>query len=282
MQITKHVHMIRIPFTIPLGPGRQLDRFVWVYLVTGRRIWVIDAGVAGSWPRIEAYLQSLGQPANAIDRCLFTHAHPDHIGGAQTLHERTGCGFACHAEDRAWIEDVALQACQRPVPGFGQLVEGPVAVAEELRDGQRLKLEAGQTLRVIHTPGHSRGHLALVYEQDRVLFTGDCVLPLSSLPIYEDPRTLRKSIAKLQKIEGIDVLLSSLAEPIYGQQPIAEHLSQGADYVGIIDGLAKQTLREEPELDPEALARRVIARLGLPEVAVNSVTIRAINAHRAR
>jgi hypothetical protein len=48
MQITPHVHSLRIPFKVPTGPGQGIDRFVNVFVLLGTRTWVVDTGVAGS------------------------------------------------------------------------------------------------------------------------------------------------------------------------------------------------------------------------------------------
>jgi hydroxyacylglutathione hydrolase len=71
--------------------------------------------------------QSLGYPLRVIRLCL-THAHPDQIGGAQAICAATGCHVLAHAAHRTWIEDVAQQVWERPVPGFHQLVGGSVPV----------------------------------------------------------------------------------------------------------------------------------------------------------
>jgi hypothetical protein len=37
MQITKHIHAIKIPFQIAVSPGKKVDRFVYVYLIIAKR-----------------------------------------------------------------------------------------------------------------------------------------------------------------------------------------------------------------------------------------------------
>ena len=46
MKVTEHIHAIRIPFKLETGPGKSIDRFVYVYLIYGERICLIDGGVA--------------------------------------------------------------------------------------------------------------------------------------------------------------------------------------------------------------------------------------------
>ncbi len=85
------------------------------------------------------------------------HAHPDHIGAAAAIKSISGCTVAAHAAERQWIEDVKLQAGERPVPGFFLLVGGSVPVDQILQEGDVLHLEGGLGLEVLHTPGHSPG-----------------------------------------------------------------------------------------------------------------------------
>jgi hydroxyacylglutathione hydrolase len=48
MQISKHIHALRIPFKIQITPEVTLDRFVYAFLIYGSRIYLIDTGVASS------------------------------------------------------------------------------------------------------------------------------------------------------------------------------------------------------------------------------------------
>ncbi|OGW34490.1 MAG: hypothetical protein A2010_05605 [Nitrospirae bacterium GWD2_57_9] len=48
MQITGQVHALKVPFQVPISPERKIDRFVYVYLLYGERMWLIDTGVASS------------------------------------------------------------------------------------------------------------------------------------------------------------------------------------------------------------------------------------------
>ena len=138
------------------------------------KICLIDSGVAGSEKIILDYLKATGRSPQEISRLILTHAHPDHIGAAAAIKRISGCTVAAHAAEKAWIEDVDLQAKERPVPGFRSLVGGSVQVDQTLQDGDVLHLESGLTLRVLHTPGHSPGSISLWLAEDGALFSGRC------------------------------------------------------------------------------------------------------------
>ena len=48
MQISNHVHALKIPFQIPVAEDNFLDRFVYVYIILGDRICLVDSGVSGA------------------------------------------------------------------------------------------------------------------------------------------------------------------------------------------------------------------------------------------
>lgn len=55
MQVTKHVHAIKIPFQITNNLGITVDRFVYAYLIYGKKICLIDSGVACNKKRNRLY-----------------------------------------------------------------------------------------------------------------------------------------------------------------------------------------------------------------------------------
>ncbi|MDD4093267.1 MAG: MBL fold metallo-hydrolase, partial [Methanothrix sp.] len=124
MQITNHVHCLKMPFQITSPDGQKINRFVYAYLIYGDEICLIDSGVAHCQQIIIDYLQATGRKPEDITRLILTHAHPDHIGSAAAIKSMTGCIVHAHASERAWIEDINLQARDRPVPGFFDLVGG--------------------------------------------------------------------------------------------------------------------------------------------------------------
>ncbi len=187
VQTAEHIHSIRIPFKLEVSQGKALDRFVYIYLIFDTKICLVDTGVSGSSEIIFNYLTEMGRRPSEIETVVLTHAHADHMGSAFELQQSTGCKIAAHASDVPWIEDAGLQYRERPVPGFHSIVGTPVKVDLPLQDGDNIKLGEDSTLKVIHTPGHSKGHISLFYPQDGALLTGDSVPVPGGLPYMKMP-----------------------------------------------------------------------------------------------
>lgn len=119
------------------------DNYIWLICGEGGdRVAIVDPGDAD--PVID-YLQREGLQPCAI---LITHHHGDHTGGVTEL------------------------VARYPVPVYGPATERIPGLTHPLHDGDRVELAAcGLTLKVIDTPGHTRGHIC--YYGHGALFSGD-------------------------------------------------------------------------------------------------------------
>lgn len=275
MQITEHVHALKIPFQVKDTSGMKIPRFVCIYLIYGRKITLIDSGVASSEQIILDYLNKTGKSPKDIALLILTHAHPDHIGAAKALKSMSGCAVAAHAAEKTWIEDVNLQARERPVPGFKSLVKGSVPVDLILQDGEVLDLGDGLSLQVLHTPGHSPGSISLWLPQEGALFSADAIPTVGGMPVYEDIRDSARSIQRLKSVQGIKVLLSAWDEPRLGIEAYRS-MNGGQDFLQRIHDAVIGVA--DVRLDSMELCRRVLEELGLPRVMANPLMARSFQA----
>lgn len=278
MQVSKSIHALKIPFQVPVSPEKAVERFVYVYLVYGERICLIDTGVASSEKVIFEYLRKTGRRPEEISMLLLTHSHPDHIGAAGAIHAATGCSVSAHAAEREWIEDVDLQARERPVPGFPALVGGPVRIDHILNEGDSFSLGPGLTLDVIHTPGHSRGSLSFFLREEGALFCGDAIPIAGQMPIYDDVAASVGSLARLKHINKVKVLLSSWDEPRVGTSA-AEVMERGTQYVKSIHKAATSAAIDSPAPDAMVVCKAVLQELGFSPAMANPLVARSIEAH---
>lgn len=268
MQVTPHIHALRIPFQVPVSQELMLDRFVYVYLIVGRHIHLIDSGVAGSGPIIFDYLQQQGRKPEEITDLILTHAHPDHIGGARSIKQATGCKTYLHPAEVDWAEHIEHQFAERPVPGFYTLVEGSIEIDQAIKEGDTLELEEDIRLRVIHTPGHSPGSISLLFKSEATLLSGDALIPPKEIPLYDDIREMVTTVRSLQTVADISVLLSSWEEPVKGAAVIRERMGQSMDYLRRIHATVCEVSGGQ-EVEPMKLCGQVVQKLGLHPGAVN-------------
>lgn len=279
MQINKHVHAIKIPFYITIPPGIVLERSVYLYLIYGTHgICLIDTGVAGAEETIYDYVRKTGRRVSDINLIVQTHSHPDHIGATRNIKGETGCAVAVHPSERAWIENVGLQAKERPVPGFDTLVAGSLAVDRTLEDGDVFDLGCGLKLQIFHTPGHSRGSISILLLGYMALFSGDAVPVPGEMPIYEDVLASVASIRKLKEIKGIRHLLSSVDEPRKAEEAY-RRMDEGLQYLQRIHTAVRGCSGNRRKPESMKLCRCVLEALDIPPEAANPILARSFEAN---
>jgi len=266
MQVTEHIHAVKIPFKIPVAPERLVDRDVYAFLVFSERITLIDSGVSGAQAIIFDYIRQQGRNPEEVSMLILSHSHPDHLGAAKAIRDATDCLVAAHPGEMYWIEDTDRQFSERPVPGFQALVGGPVHVDRLLANGNILDLGEGIRCKVIHTPGHSKGSISLFFENEKALFTGDAVPLPGDLPIYENMAECVASMKRLMKYENIEVMLSSWEPPVQGRENIARRMDAGMAWLRRIHETVLKAGKDDGK-DLTALCRQVVVELGLPPFA---------------
>ncbi len=278
MQVTDHIHALKIPFKLRVGPDKTVDRLVFAYLIYGDQICLIDSGVAGSEAIILEYIKQAGRDPQDIARIIFTHSHADHIGGSRALKKQTGCKLAAHIDAKPWIENVDQQYAERPIGNFYDLVAGSVEIDSELKDGDLVDLGDGRTLEIFHTPGHSKGSISLLYNKDRAIFSGDAVPKPGTVPIYEDVATSIESIKRLKQIEDLEILMASWDDPQFGAS-VYPSMDAGLQWFQQIHEAVLAETAGSDALDPEDLCARVLKRLGFPEIPLVPIVVTSIGAH---
>ena len=280
MQITKQIHAIKVPFSVTNDQGMTIERFVYSYVVKGEKICLIDCGISGSEKIIYEYMENIGINPDEISILILTHSHPDHIGSAPSIKARTGCKVAAHRAEKPWIENIDLQFHERPVPNFYELVEGSVQIDTILDDGNTIELGDNTQIKVIHTPGHSKGSITLYLSHDGVLITGDSIPLKGDLPIYEDVNDSVESIEKLMMMEGVQTLLASWDDPRRNEAAY-ETMTQGINYLKHIHEIVHEVYNENFKVvkDPLEFTKLVLKELGLPEMVANPIIVRSFKSN---
>jgi hydroxyacylglutathione hydrolase len=137
---------------------------------------LVDAATRQSGRRIVRQLKGRDLAAH-----MLTHAHSDQQGASREVCETFGIPFWVGAEDADAAERPELILERQPTHPVNRFIWRTMAgpgrrVDRKLEDGDDV---AGFTL--LHTPGHSAGHMALWRERDGVLICGDVLASMDTL-----------------------------------------------------------------------------------------------------
>jgi glyoxylase-like metal-dependent hydrolase (beta-lactamase superfamily II) len=160
--------------------GGQVRAFL---LDDGHDLTLVDTLFETDGRLILNELRSIGRKPSDIKRIILSHAHRSHLGGLSALKRLSGAAIYAH-EWEAGIVDGHRRAPRvswSPMPpvrayplqlGLNLRLDKhpPCPVDEVLVDGA----QAGP-LTVVHTPGHTPGHLAFFWPERKLMVTGDIV-----------------------------------------------------------------------------------------------------------
>jgi hydroxyacylglutathione hydrolase len=175
------------------------DNYLWL-IHDGVHAAVVDPGDAEP---ILAALQTNGLTLTAI---LLTHHHADHIGGVMRLLEHSN------------------------VPVYGPRNDGITTVNHPLGEGDRIRVPGlALELAVLDVPGHTKGHIAYVREDDGAhwLFCGDTLFGGGCGRLFDGtPAQMAASLAKLAALPD-DTLVYCAHEYTLSNLRFAEALEPG-------------------------------------------------------
>ena len=181
---------------LPVTPLQQNCSLIWC--AATKKAAVIDPG--GDVDEIVAALDKQGL---TLEKVLLTHGHFDHAGGAAELAEMFDVPVEGPQEEEKFLLDVI------EMQGFKWGVAGGRNVEPDrwLADGDTVTV-GELTLDVIHTPGHTPGHVVFFHAPSRFAIVGD-VLFKGSIGRTDFPRgdhdTLIRSIKEKLLPLGDDV-----------------------------------------------------------------------------
>ena len=149
---------------------------------------------------------------------ILTHGHPDHMGAAAALMGRFHVPLWVHGGDE---KEMRSETGQGLAALFG--IEPPPAAGRLLADGDLLSLGDAE-LKVIHSPGHSRGSILLFGEG--LLFTGDTLFKndvgRTDLP-GGDEGELRRSLDRIRDFPPATVILPGHGESSLLEQELRDN-----------------------------------------------------------
>jgi glyoxylase-like metal-dependent hydrolase (beta-lactamase superfamily II) len=279
---------------LPIGVN-AVDSVNMHVLADGAGVTLVDCGVwrpdlpDGGLAAVEGGLEAAGYALRDVTRILVTHAHIDHYGLAGRLMELTGAELAMHtltdldcekyrhpdtarARRRDTYADHGVSEAERTdladhltrwLPYLYSVVEA----SRRLRGGEVLDI-GGDRWEVIHTPGHSLGHVCLWSPAREVLLSGDHLLPAITPPVsFErgfDADPLRSYLDSLRRIADL--------RPV---QVFPGHGRPFGDAVGRIDAIVRNKLRRL-----ETIRRAIQDRPSSVMELTDRLVVKAVLAHQ--
>jgi len=183
------------------------DNYLWlVHDEDSGETAVVDPGDAGP------VLGEAERRGWTIGQVWNTHWHPDHTGGNLAVKDAAGAKISGPASETIPGRDVALA------------------------EGDRVRL-GNHEGRVIAVPGHTLGHIAIIFDEERVAFVGDTLFAMGCGRLFEgSPQQMFHSLGRLTDLPEDTRLycaheytlangrFAAVAEP--GNQKIAERLER--------------------------------------------------------
>jgi glyoxylase-like metal-dependent hydrolase (beta-lactamase superfamily II) len=229
------LHQIVLPTPWEVGP-------VQIYVVEGDPLTLIDTGVARPESRraLEAAFEEIGIGLDEVRRVVLTHHHTDHMGQVQGLRDAgADLELWVHEEDADDVESYSMEREERIDEGNELFRE--YGVPEELLTGQALqirtwierepplcaatrverRIRGGDRvpfkdfeLEVIHTPGHTAGHILLHEARSATLLTGDHLMgravPFTESHFVPGPPDPGDPLLRRPRFRGLPAYLESL------------------------------------------------------------------------
>ncbi|MFB5567098.1 MBL fold metallo-hydrolase [Bacillus cereus] len=195
MEIAKGIEMLQLEF----------QEFVIhpILLWNDEMAVLIDTGFPGQIEDIQVEMEKVGVSFDKLKVVILTHQDIDHIGSLPELLQRCRSNIKVYAHelDKPYIEG------DLPLLKDGNIENRPKGkVSDTVIDGQELPYCGG--ILILHTPGHTPGHISLYLKQSKILVAGDSMYSVNGvLGGVHAPTTLNIMEARqsLKKYLNLDI-----------------------------------------------------------------------------
>jgi glyoxylase-like metal-dependent hydrolase (beta-lactamase superfamily II) len=210
----------------------------WYLVEDDDGVTIVDAGLPASWNSLGWALAEIGRKPADVRALVLTHAHFDHVGFAERARRELGVPVYLHADDRPLSRHPLRYDHERhpllylwkpgPFSLFGAMVARGALWVREVTEVVDLEADDGRLAvpgrpRVLHTPGHTLGHVALHFADRDALIAGDAVVMLDPYTAQTGPRVVARAatadsgraLASLDALAGTGarVVLTGHGEP---------------------------------------------------------------------
>ena len=188
-----------------------------------KHLVLVDAGWPWQIDKIKEAIANEGFHAENLTHIILTHQDPDHIGCVSELKKLApNLKVVAHVDEAPYLDGrvlpIKLAAAlsryetmpekeRASIDLWKSTYENdPISVTEPVRDGDILPICGG--IEIVHTPGHTPGHIAVYFKESRILVCGDAAniedgKLVGFYPIYIHDMALAEK--SLEKIESHDI-----------------------------------------------------------------------------
>ena len=172
MRIANNVEMLEIKSE----QGTLYPILVW----DDNDVVLVDTGMPGQLDLLKQQITNAGFAVEQITKIIFTHQDIDHIGcGKEIIELSSNVETLAHSVETSYIDGkqppIKLASMDKSHPFYPQFKAGfdnrRISISKELHDGDILPYCGG--IEVIHTPGHTPGHISLLLKDSNILIAGD-------------------------------------------------------------------------------------------------------------
>src|SRR5919198_3187291 len=234
VEITRGIHSID-----DLGyPVPNVGVVPYIVEEKGNNLTLIDTCFRSELPKLEDYIKNAGYGLKQIRRIILTHVHLDHIQATNELRKKVAedvkiyahwidaaylsqnpsyHGPPSHEQIKEFFQKFGVKVEDLP-KRFGPMTVDPIQIDEQIQDGDTIG-----SLKVIHTPGHTPGHISLYSEKHRIIFGADflfkSIFGLEGLFIPHaivsiDPVTAAISAKRISRVNFDKLLLAHQDSPV--------------------------------------------------------------------
>ncbi|MCB0362507.1 MAG: hydroxyacylglutathione hydrolase, partial [Bdellovibrionales bacterium] len=225
-----------------------LDNYIFILTdeETGKTA-VVDPGESSG------VLKALANSGKRLDSILLTHHHFDHVGGVSELRQKYGCEIYGSEED------------QHRLP----------PLSRSLKDQDSFSI-GKSWCSVIEVPGHTLGHIAFWFPEDKILFCGDTLFSLGCGRLFEgSPQQMWHSLQKIRSLPEESQIycaheytlangkFASYLEP--ENEELAAYLQKAKEMRSLNQPTIPCLLKMEKKLNPflKPLSPPILSKLGI-------------------
>lgn len=225
MKVADGVEMFELAAALMSGPGNLYPTLLW----DQEEAVLVDAGLPGMASQFINAIKQAGVSPGKLKRVIITHHDLDHLGSLRDLLEMAPNPFAilAHADEVPYIqgERIPVKMTPKMMSRMEEQMKGmPKEQLQEMRTmmesigkqklkvdlalGDREELPCCGGIQIIHTPGHTPGHISLYHRESKTLVAGDLLFvekgKLLPAPSFINADT-SMAMASIQKLSAYDI-----------------------------------------------------------------------------